>query len=213
MKSILMKSVGNYYYCAAVAMFSYCMATAAETNDSLDWFVVPGLVWGDETNGFRVGITCGDPGGKGIMAFVARTETNSTNQSRAYNSYTRYLAPPGVKFVKVELRDTNAVVVAPLRGKTLDGILPKEIPTKDLPRNPVKGTNERGSGGGLRDWLVGNPSTLQVFSIQDYYRIAKEGDYMLTVCPVIYKFETNTEYVYRVDLPCVTTKIHLKPPD
>ena len=203
----MLKSI---YYMVAV-LFSCFTGIAAETNDTLAWFVLPGLVWGDETNGFRIGITGGDSAGKDIMVFVAGPGTNSVILGPGSHKEWRYLAPPNVKFTKVELCDTNGIIVDPLKGKRLDGNLPPKIPVKDLPRSPVRGTKERGSGGGLRDWLIGNPAKLQEFSIKDFYQIEKEGDYILRVYPVIYMFGTNMEYVDRVDLPCVTTKVHLAP--
>jgi hypothetical protein len=48
------------------------------------------------------------------------------------------------------------------------------------------------------------------------YRITNDGDYKLTVCAAIYKWETNRLYLDRIDLPCLTAKLHLKqspPPD
>jgi len=57
----------------------------------------------------------------------------------------------------------------------------------------------------------GGPYTIAAIKMDDIYRIKKEGDYTLQVCPSIYQFGTNAGYLDRVDLPCVTTKIHLAP--
>lgn len=196
--------------CITATLCSCFIATATETNALASWFVIPGLVWGNATNGIRAGITDRDPGVKGVAVFVARP-TNSTSRAFGEAGYSRYFAPPSGKFANVELRTAEGLIVSPVRGRTLVGDLPTEIPLKDLPRYPIRGTRQRGSGGELKNWLFENPATLKVFSIQDFYRISKEGNYTLTVWPTIYKFGTNTAYVSRIDLPCVTTKIHLKP--
>jgi hypothetical protein len=52
---------------------------------------------------------------------------------------------------------------------------------------------------------------LKRFAVQDTYQIKERGDYTLTVWPVIYQFSTNRQFLTRIDLPYVTTKIHLEP--
>lgn len=201
--------------CRTAALALCALTTlAADTNDMPNWFDLPGMVWGSaNAKRIRAGIW---PNGEPSSVDVTIFATSRTNVDW------RYLTPPTIKFSKVELRDTNGMPVPSLRGKRLDGDLPQRIAIKDLPRTPVRGTTERGSGGGLRDWLFGRPATLADFTIQKVYEIDKEGDYSLTVCAVIYGFSPDyktvthlpldEQFVSRVDLPCVTAKIHLKPP-
>ena len=60
------------------------------------------------------------------------------------------------------------------------------------------------------------------FELGDLYSITNEGDYTLTVQPVLYKQGNGTnltdkfgnkytDILNRVDLPSVTTKVHLVP--
>jgi hypothetical protein len=199
---------------AVILVVSSCIALAAENDDIQNWFVLPGLVWGKaDTNNIRAGVyPHGLPNATSVTVYVTAKGTNA-NWS--------YLAPPGFKFSKMELRDAHGVIITPLQGKNLYGNLAQHIALKDLPRLPKSGTDERGSGGGLRDWLVGRPAILQDFSLQRSYRIEKEGDYKLSICAAIYGFSPDYEtvkrspsdeqFVTRVDLPCVTVKIHLAP--
>ena len=52
---------------------------------------------------------------------------------------------------------------------------------------------------------------LRRFIIQDVYPIKQEGEYLLTIWPVIYQFSTNEQFVTRIDLPPVSRKVHLRP--
>lgn len=194
------KSRRSYYFAAAL-LLSCFTAVAEDTNDFHSWVVLPGLVWGAETNGTRAGITAVQ-GVNGITVYVDK---------RQHVLNWTYVAPPNARFSKIELQDTNGTVITPIKGEKLDGDLPQQILLNDLPREPKIGTKERYSGGGLWDVLYGVPDKLKVFSIEEAYRIEKEGDYTLTVYPVIYHHVTDQPFVTRFDLPCVTTKIHLVP--
>ena len=191
------------HYIAATLLLNCFTAVAEDTNDFYFLTVAPGLVWGAETNGTRAGIIAGR-GVNEITVFIDR---------RKYLTNWSYVAPPDAKFSKIELQDTNGTVVTPTKGEKLDGDLPQQILLSDLPREPERGgTNGFRSGGGYRDKLYPTLK-LKVFSIEDAYRVEKEGDYMLTVYPVIYQFMPDRPFVSRFDLPCVSIKIHLVPTD
>ncbi len=61
----------------------------------------------------------------------------------------------------------------------------------------------------------GPPCHIGFIRFNDIFSIEKEGDYTLTVQPALYRMHNDGEtfqgYLDRVDLPCVTTKVHLKP--
>ncbi len=50
-----------------------------------------------------------------------------------------------------------------------------------------------------------------LFPLDYIYSVTNEGDYTLTVEPVLYKKRIGTNILDRVDLPSVTTKVHLLP--
>ena len=182
--------------------FSWCNVGVGDTNDLPEWFTFPRVFWGGATNGVRAGITDAFPV-NGVEIFV----TWSTN-----NLNVIYIAPPDKKFTKMELRDTNGIVVAPIKGKELVGDLAARIAFADLPRFPNIGLKQTGSDGLIRNMLDRDPATLCSFQIPEVYQILKEGDYILKVCPVIYQHQLDEQFVSRVDLPCVEITTHLKPP-
>jgi hypothetical protein len=64
-------------------------------------------------------------------------------------------------------------------------------------------------------WTATNrpPACIGLLNLEDIYFVNKEADYTLTVQPVLYK-QSNKEGITtldRVDLPVLTTKIHLSP--
>ena len=126
--------------------------------------------------------------------------------SVVYNCLGGYVGSPNGKFEKFELLNSNGVVVPFVKGMALEGQLPSRISIKEFPR---------WHDGGLKNvigfFTNGVPDILSDVKLNELYRIPRVGDYTLTVCPAIYKFETNMDYLDRVDLPCVTTKVHLVP--
>lgn len=157
-------------------------------------------VWKEDTNGLRAQLYFEtDAGQKRVHVGVG---------SVVFNSLGGYVGSPNGKFSKFELQDSNGIVVPFVKGMALESQLPSRISIKDLPRWP---------NGGLKDHIGfftnGGPFTLKDVNLDDLYRIKNEGNYTLTVCLTIYKFGTNAKYLNRVDLPCVTTKIRLKPPN
>ncbi len=61
----------------------------------------------------------------------------------------------------------------------------------------------------------GPPCYIEFIKFNDVFAIKTEGDYTLTVQPVLYRMHydggTFQGYLDRVDLPSVTTKVHLVP--
>jgi hypothetical protein len=55
------------------------------------------------------------------------------------------------------------------------------------------------------------PLGINALKLDEVYSITNEGDYTLTVQPVLYKKRIETNLLDRVDLPSVSTKIHLMP--
>jgi hypothetical protein len=120
-----------------------------------------------------------------------------------------YIGPPDGKLAKCELRDSKGTLAPWAKGIPLDAQLQSRIAVDALPRwHP---------GGGLRNRLGfltnSPPAIIAEFKLRDVFRIEKEDDYGLTICPSIYKFETNGQYVVRLDLPCVSMRLHVKPSD
>jgi hypothetical protein len=167
----------------------------AVTNNNIStlW---PG-VWRENTNGLRVQLQSETESGQPLLHIGVG--------SVLFNSLGGFVgAPSGCG--KYELRDTNGVIAPYAKETSSEGTFPPRISIKDLPR---------WANGGLKNHIAfftnGGPFTLADIKLDQLYAIPTEGNYTLTVCPVIYKFETNKEYLDRVDLPCVTIKVHLKP--
>jgi hypothetical protein len=55
------------------------------------------------------------------------------------------------------------------------------------------------------------PLGINALKLDEAYSVTNEGDYKLTVQPVLYKKRIETNILDRVDLPSVTTKVHLLP--
>ncbi len=158
------------------------------------------LVWSDETNSFRTGVRF-DSHSKEIDIWVL----SSTNAGLVY------VYPPSGKPPKLELQDTNGIIIQPIKNR-MDGELPQRLPANDLRKYYSDGLFY-GHGVKYKYFMIGKnvPNTLNDFVISDVYQVKEEANYTLTVFPMLYKFETNREYADRIDLPCVTTKIHLAP--
>jgi hypothetical protein len=156
-------------------------------------------VWQENTNNYWRVIIC-------------FWDTNTPNSwvsigvgSKAVNSGGGYYKAPHEKCAKFELANiNNGTIIQPKEGASLEEQFPKSISVHDFPRWPD------GQIKGLFGFLSNSPpAQLKEFRIRDIYNIVEEGDYTLTVSPVIYKYGTNADYLDRVDLPSVTTKIHL----
>jgi hypothetical protein len=87
--------------------------------------------------------------------------------------------------------------------------------------NPrANGNISRSSKGGFLEISTGfvsngPPCHIGYIEFNDIFSIKMEGDYTLTVQPVLYRMHydggTFQGYLDRVDLPSITTKVHLKP--
>jgi len=126
--------------------------------------------------------------------------------SAAVNSGGGYYVAPNGKFAKFELAKINGAIIQQIKGASLEDQYPQSISVHDFPRWPD------GQLKGLFGFFSNSPpAQLKEVKIRDIYSINDEGDYTLTVSPVIYKFGTNVGYLDRVDLPSVTSKVHLVP--
>jgi hypothetical protein len=214
---------------AFVANFSATVTHAAGTNYSAPdvRYYCPGIIIGNAgTNKVRAGIwPMGDEFNFEVKIMAVPASFRSSRALLEFQpdpAFGAFLKPPGdAKFSKVELRDPDGKVLAPLQK--LDGSLPPSLQVRTFPRYSRQ---ERHDGNiNFQDRLYRSPSELGDFTIQNAYRIEKEGDYTLTVCCAIYILPynghppTNVDYdkyqtlsATRVDLPCVTAKIHLAPP-
>lgn len=184
----------------------FSAVVGAETNVPLSRPADSSVAWGSESKGFRAGVLCWtNSGGDAVVSVLVST----TNKNVAWH----YLKPPGNKFSRFELVDADSRTVLPTR-KRVSGQLPHKIPVDELPRVPDRGSVLRGSGGGLRDWLIvapGAPAPIEDVVIRQVYRIPREADYTLTICLVLYELAPDKRNVSRMDLPCVTARLHLAP--
>jgi hypothetical protein len=103
--------------------------------------------------------------------------------------------------------------VAPASG-SLVADLPRRISSDAFPHLKHSGDSD-----GLSTIILGEissvtnrpPSVLSLLRLDEVYSVPNEGDYTLTVQPVLYKKQTGTNVFDRVDLPSITTKVHLVP--
>jgi hypothetical protein len=89
---------------------------------------------------------------------------------------------------------------------SLEGHFPDAISDRAYPRiqNAIPNAFEFYSNG--------PPHLIAQFSFNKVYSIEAEGDYQLTVRPVVYQYGSKPGILERVDLPSVTTMVHLLPP-
>ncbi len=201
----------NVTYCVAALMFGCILATGADQPKS-SVSLTDGEVWGDMTNQWCAGVAWETMslGNRIVQNVSIAIKTSKTN------GMSDYFVPPKKKLAKVELRDSQGMLLVPLKGKNLVGELPQQILIKDWPRYPADPDPRggRGVGGLLEGRLFLAPNSLAVpwgFYMQDMYRIEKEGDYTFTVCMAIYHFTNDKQSVVRMDLPCVSIPMRLTP--
>lgn len=159
--------------------------------------VWPG-VWNEGTNGLRVQLSVITNGSSPLVRIGVG--------SIRYNSLGGYVGSPNSLFKKFELLDINGLAIPFKRGKSNEGLLPARLSINKFPRWPDGGLKSH-----VSFFTNAGPFTLADMDLKSLYQIQREGDYVLTVCPVIYQFGTNIGFLDRVNLPCGTTKIHLKP--
>ena len=168
----------------------------SDTNADRFW---PSGIWKETTNGWRV------------MVYAWNTNTFSPTVSvavgsRSVNSGGGYFKSYNGKFTKFELVDSKGAVIKPMRWKSMEYQFPIRISDENFPKWP---------DGGLK-YLFGfssngPPVDLNDVKLFSVFRVEAEGDYILTVSPVIYRHEANAGFLDRVDLPTVTIKMHLRP--
>jgi hypothetical protein len=108
--------------------------------------------------------------------------------------------------------------VAPLSG-ALAADFPKFIPANAYPQyfpinistNAYSQYKAYGMVGKIESWTNRPPFWVALLKLDEIYSVTNEGDYTLTVQPVLYKQRIGTNVLDRVDLPSVTTKVHLVP--
>jgi len=157
-------------------------------------------VWKDDTNGWRAQVEIQED--IGVNPFIA-VQVGSVK----FNSGGGYVESPSGKFAKFELSDSTGVIVPPNIKKLLEDNFPAKIPIADFPKRSFDGALLNRIG----FFTNSPPFFLKGISMNDVYNIKTEGDYNLTVCVDIFKYGTNKGFLDRMELPCVTTKIHLRP--
>jgi len=109
-------------------------------------------------------------------------------------------SPPWVRY------ETNLPAwVSPTKG-SLTASFPKTITAEVYPRQEFTGMI-----GKIECFTNWPPPYLGYLNLDTIYSITNEGDYTLAVQPVLYKKRMGTNILDRVDLPCVTTKVHIGP--
>jgi len=177
----------------------------AQTKSSMDlrpWFTDKSYVWSGETNGFRAAICRKSDAPVKEVAILVVSSTNAGFV---------YFLPASGRPPKMELQDANNIIIPPVKN-SMDGELTKTISEGNLPQYHADGALT-GHGIKFKSFSIGanTPYVLKEFDIGDVYKVKKEDVYVLTVFPVVYKLEPNGKYADRIDLPCVTTKVHLVP--
>jgi hypothetical protein len=182
-----------------------CCASGGPATDTNDIWAG---TWKEGTNGLRVQLYWSEdtPGNPWLTVFVGST---------AMSSGGLYFGPPSQKLAEFELKDSKGVL-APLKsGVEMVGQFASRLPLSDMPRYKAYSSWGSSAQGNLKHQLGfssdGPPIPLKQFKLRDVCQISHEDDYTLTICAVIYKFETNMQYLDRIDLPCISTKIHLRP--
>jgi hypothetical protein len=188
-------------------------------------------VWKEDTNGWRVLLTVRTNPSDPSLVEVGSVTTNSGPG---------YLRTPYGKFAKFELLDSAEKIVKPkpdagtnmLKWYNHDLAYDTNQPAWASPTNGSLGVDfpetttvkvfphfGNDAVGDFSFSTKTGPMLIISFKLGDLYSITNEGDYTLTIQPVLYKYDprkninglNNTNVLHRVDLPSVTTKVHLKP--
>lgn len=183
-------------------------------------------IWVEGTNGMRTQLNIVTNATNCIIRVQVGSFTLKKTPSQ-------YFAAPNGKFVKFILTDSSKHIVQPkpTAGTNLLGNIgafyrtnppswalpsagslvaefPKKVSTNVWP------LYYRGVGLAPIVHLTGfgNPTQINSLNLYDLYSITNKGDYTLTVQPVLYKRRAaNSKFLDRVDLPSVTTNVHLMP--
>ncbi|GEM_PF-2086775 len=219
-------------------------------------------IWQQDTNGWRVQLGIYSDNGNANPTVVISTGSILSN-------FPGCLMTPNGKFSQFELKDADGNIIKPKQDAGMNlikGFFPlvyyhTNLPdwmsptngslTMDFPKNISTDIYPRWSEDKIACQVEGftnnTPTEIGKIDLDRIYSIQKEGDYTLTICPVLYKhrwhqinvsgerlnellkqYPTNISYsddgrlflvttnvndkiLERVDLPCVTAKIHLVP--
>jgi hypothetical protein len=128
--------------------------------------------------------------------------------SRVTNAWGNIFAPANGRYLKFELRDSNQVLVPLRKGISMECKLPQRTSVDEL----------ISAGGGHYisseqiSWFTnGDPAKLDVIELRNVFQIESEGNYTLSLCPIIYKRELDELHLDQIALPCLSTNIHLLP--
>jgi len=181
-------------------VLSNCFAGENDINKLKGWLSDGSIVWSAPSNGFWTGLN-----------FYPKSLPSSVSvlllSSNKLDTFT-HVFPPERAFQKIELRDSSGALL-PLRGQT-GGKLLERISASTLPHSHDGIFSGRGT---WYDYVIMVPNEglwVKEIKLNRAFKIQKEGIYSMIVCPSIYQFETNREYLDRVDLPCVTAKVYLR---
>jgi hypothetical protein len=183
--------------------------------------------WLEDTNGFRVQLNTAS----NASSFMVSVQVGTFRLGLPPGSI--YYATPNGKFAKFKLTDSNGLVIPPKPGagtNLLDTIrvyyrtnppawaapsagslvadFPERVSTNVWPLY-YKGV---GLARSVHMTARGYPRQISSLNLYDLYFITKQGDYTLTVQPVLYMQKSYaSEFLDRMDLPSVTTNVHLVP--
>lgn len=165
------------------------------------WANPKSSVWSEETNGYRTGLNW-VPESPAKVIIICILSTNAI-------SGLDYVNPPSGKFQRMELRDSEERLVPPIRNR-MNERLAQRIAVSDLPQNHDDGPF-RGHGVKYNYFILvkDEPSEFKEIYLNEVFNIKERGYYLLTIFPVIYKFEADRNYVDRIDLPSVRANILL----
>jgi hypothetical protein len=126
--------------------------------------------------------------------------------SRVTNAWGDFFAPASGKYLRFELRDSNHVLVPLRKGITMECKLPQRISVDDL----ISAGGSHYLSSEQISWFTnGNPAKLDVVELRDVFQVPSEGDYSLSLCPIIYRREFDKLHLDQIALPCLSTNIHL----
>jgi hypothetical protein len=156
-------------------------------------------VWREDTNGWRVQLSFDQSNTPAAKVTVAVG-------SIVRNAGGNYYPTPDGRFLKFELLDPQGAIV-PTKKASLETNYPPQLSTWAFPREPDGEIK-------IEFGFVSNgpPFVLGACRFNEACSIRREGDYQLTVCPVLYRDGKTVNLFDRVELPCVSTRIHLVPP-
>jgi hypothetical protein len=178
-------------------------------------------IWKEDTNHWRVELNFEKTN---TPEAIVEVVIGSVVKNSTSNDGPAYFTTPDGKFSKFELTDINGIVVPPKQGKLLE---------RDFPRQISVAEYQRDRGGRILGRFFfsanGQPFALGRYRLNDVFSTTNEGDYTLTVQPVLYKdwnllnegvsrdgsiitvADSNTNVFERMDFPSVSAKIHLLP--